>query len=376
MLLTIIIFLLILSLLVFVHELGHFIVAKKMGVAVEEFGIGFPPRALSVKRGETTYSLNWVPLGGFVKIKGEDGEFANEPDSFASKKIWQRTLILASGVSMNALLTIILVSIGFMIGLPQIIDNGPDKYALVTNKQVQIYDVNILLDSPAKKADLRMGDVVSAFNGEKIENISQLKEKMAKNEGQAVNLTIKRGSEILNKEITPEKLTINQEQMVGVGISLAETALVSYPWYIAIYKGFITTINLIVAIILAFYEAIRGLIIGHPLAVEVAGPVGIAALTGQVVNLGLIYVLQFTALLSLNLAIINFLPFPALDGGRILFIIIEKIRGRAVSQKIESLVHNIGFAILMILILLITFRDLSRFQSQFLNAFHKLSNFF
>jgi regulator of sigma E protease len=376
MLLTIIVFIFILGLLVFVHELGHFVVAKKMGVAVEEFGIGFPPRALSIKRGETTYSLNWVPLGGFVKIKGENGEFTNEPDSFASKKIWQRSLILASGVTMNALLTVVLISLGFMTGLPQVIENVTENYAQVRNKQVQVYNVNLLLDSPAKKADLRMGDSILAFNGEKIENINQLKEKMAKNEGQAVNLTIKRGGEILNKEVRPEKLTIGQEQVVGVGIALAETALVSYPWYIAIYKGFLTTINLIVIIVLAFYEAIKGLIIGQPLAVEVAGPVGIAALTGQVVNLGLIYVLQFTALLSLNLAIINFLPFPALDGGRVLFIIIEKIRGRAVSQKLEAMIHNIGFAILMILILLITFRDISRFQGQFLNVFHKLSNFF
>lgn len=376
MIVTIIAFILILSLLVFVHELGHFVVAKKMGVAVEEFGIGFPPRMFSIKKGETIYSLNWVPLGGFVKIKGEDGETPNDPDSFAGKKIWQRSLILASGVSMNVLLTIILISFGFMIGLPQVIEDGIDNHASVGNKQIQIYDINILTDSPAKQADLKIGDTILAINQEKIGSISQLKKIMAENESKNIDLQIKRGKEILDKNLTPEKLNIGQEEIIGVGIALAEVGLVKYPWYWAFYKGFLTTFNLFVVIITAFYLAIKSLFIGQHLAVEVAGPVGIAALTGQVVNLGFIYVLQFTALLSLNLAIINILPFPALDGGRILFIIIEKIRGKAISQKLEATIHNLGFAMLMILILLITFRDLSRFQGQIFNAFHKLTNYF
>jgi regulator of sigma E protease len=158
----------------------------------------------------------------------------------------------------------------------------------------------------------------------------------------------------------------------GVGIALSETGIVRYPWYLAIWQGFKMTFILIWAIITAFYELIKGLIYGHGVSADLAGPVGIATITGEVARMGFVYLMQFTALLSINLAVINFFPFPALDGGRFLFLIIEKIKRAPVKRELENLIHNIGFALLMILVLVVTFRDVAKFSGAFSNIWNKL----
>ncbi len=388
--LTVVIFLLILSILVFVHELGHFVVARKMGTKVYEFGIGFPPRAIAFyknkegkllrfRKGQkveelpnTLYSLNWIPLGGFVRIKGEDGEVKdNDPDNFLNKKIWQKTFILAAGVTMNFLLAGFLLSIGFMIGLPQAVSSSNNNF-IVKNPQIQIYEVK--KDSPASKAGLKEGDIVERVDGYKFDNIEKLSDYISKKDGQEVNLVIKRGKEREEKKIVP----INDEKIgrALLGVSLMKTGLVSYPWYQAIYMGFLTALKLTVLILKTFYGMLVDLIRGVKVKADVAGPVGIAVLTGQMVKLGFIYVLQFTALLSLNLAIINFLPIPALDGGKVLFLIIEKLRGRPMNVKIENMIHTAGFAILMLLVVVVTFYDLAKFKTVFIGLWGKISGFF
>ena len=371
MFIAIIVFILILGLLILVHELGHFITARIFGVKAEEFGFGYPPRIFGwVKTDDdkrkfvgrktdsreykhTVWSLNWFPLGGFVQIKGQDGEGKNEPDSFASKSVWQRFIMLFAGVFMNFLLCAILLSVGLASGLPTLVDDEPAANLNYREAKVQI--ISILPDSPASQADLKVGDVVISIDDNLINKIAEVQDKIASKENQPTFIKIARGDEELIKEITPLALGEGDRAMIGVG--LAKTAIVSYPWYISIYKGFQITATLTLTIVKAFGQIIGNIFTHGKVGIEVAGPVGIAVMTGQVAKLGWIYLLQFAALLSINLAIINLFPIPALDGGRILFLLIEKIKGSPVNQKVEGMIHQIGFILLMILILLVTFKD-------------------
>lgn len=386
---TIIVFVLVLSLLVFVHELGHFVVSRRLGVKVEEFGMGFPPRAIGAYKDEngkwvyvrgnkdpknipgTLYSFNWVPLGGFCKIKGEDGAGENDPDSFANKKVWKRTSIVSAGVIMNFILAAVLLSVGFMIGLPQVLDGSGGKTLTVKNPQIQVSSV--LENSSADKAGIEVGDIIESVNGNIFVESDLLSDFIAGKDGESVSVTITRGDEVISKTLVPSK--IDGYDKVMMGVSLMETGLVYYPWYKAIYMGFYTAAILTKIIVVTFYGVIRDLIVGVSVETDIAGPVGIAVLTGQVTKMGFVYLLQFTALLSLNLAIINFLPFPALDGGRIIFFIIEKIRGRAISSKIENTIHNTGFALLMVLVIFVTFHDVSKFKGVFIGVWQKIVGF-
>ncbi len=372
MLATIIIFIIVLSLLVFVHEWGHFFVARKLGVKSEEFGFGFPPRIIGVyknKKGkwsmakgkkkvedaqDTVYSLNWIPLGGFVKIKGEDGENEKDKDSFAGKKAWKRAAILSAGVSMNLVLAAVLLSVGLMLGLPQAATGDFESGTQVSDQKVTV--LKVFPETPAKEAEIKMGDVILGINGQELNSSEQVNQFIKDKKGEKLTYKIKRGEEVLHKKITPETIEKNGE--TGIGIAITNTAIVKYPWYRAVWKGVKETVILTGAIIVALVGLVKDLIMGQSVAAEVGGPVRIAALTGQFANLGFAYLLQFTALLSINLAIINFLPIPALDGGRVLFLIIEKIKGSPVKKEVEALIHNLSFILLIILILIITFNDI------------------
>ncbi|OGY41767.1 MAG: RIP metalloprotease RseP [Candidatus Buchananbacteria bacterium RBG_13_36_9] len=357
MLITVAIFLIILGLLVFVHEAGHFISARKLGMTVEEFGFGFPPKIWSKKgKDGVIYSVNAIPLGGFCKIKGEDGEDRNATDSFASKKPWRRAIVLSAGVAMNFLLCAVLLSIGYMVGLPQAVDQQALDQGIVKDYKIQV--VSLLDDKPAKAAGIEIGDQILSVDEQGIKGVKNIVDYTSTKIGQKLNYTIVRNKEILTKEI--EIVDIGQGKG-GIGVGLVETGIVSYPIHKAVWHGFELTGVLTREFVFAFGNIIKNLVIGKPVGVQVSGPVGIAVLTGQVAKLGFIYLLQFAALLSLNLAIINFIPFPALDGGRLLFLAIEKIRRKPISQKIENAVHTIGFALLMILIIIITFQDVMRY---------------
>jgi len=434
MLLTIIIFFIVLSVLVLAHELGHFMMARKFGVRAEEFGLGFPPRifglqiwrerelkkiaeseniemelkaeplpdgseiiretiidekievdearwvkkfrfikgSADISREEqkygTVYSINWLPLGGFVKIKGENGEGQAEPDSFAGKKIWQRAFMLSAGVAMNIVLAAVLISAGFMIGLPQSLDDSLSARAKISDKKIQI--VQVIKNTPAELAGLQVGDAIISIDNNSFLNYEELQNYVASNVGNKLSYEIKRGQDLIEASIVPKLMPeINRG---GVGVAITETGIVSYPWYLAIFEGIKTTLFLTWAIVIAFYELIKGLILGAGVTADLSGPVGIATLTGQVARLGFVYLLQFTALLSINLAVINFFPFPALDGGRVLFLIIEKIKRSPVKAEVEGAIHNIGFALLMLLVLVVTLRDVSKFGYVFKNLFEKI----
>ena len=368
MITTIVTFIIVLSLLVFVHELGHFVTAKKIGAKVEEFGFGFPPKIWGFKRGETTYSINWIPIGGFVKIKGESGEGKDDTDSFASKAAWKKFIVLAAGVFMNFVLAAVLLGIGFGFGLPHVIDGQLPDYTKVRDEKIQV--LSVLPDSPAYQSGFVMGDAVNTIDGQEFESVSAIQEYIGSHEGQAIEVGLVRGNENVSYSVTPEFL--EEAGDVGLGVALAETGIVSYPWYISIWKGIESTFVMTIMIVIALYEILKNLIITQQVGLEISGPVGIAVMTGQMAKMGFAYLIQFTAVLSINLAIINFLPFPALDGGRILFLLIEKIRRKDINEKLQAIIHNTGFIFLIILLLLITFRDIGKFSDQIVGTLRSL----
>ncbi len=378
MFITILLFIVILGLLIFVHEFGHFYMARKMGIGVDEFGFGYPPRIFGIQKskkdnrwhvigrfskkknpeenGDVVYSINWIPVGGFVKIKGEQGDTRKDKDSFSSKKIWQRVVVLSAGVVMNLILAFIIISIGFGLGLPSMVGDSLPQSAEVKDRRLQI--VEVIEDSPSKAAGLELGDTIKSIDGTSVVTISDFQDYIQPRADSEVALRIGRGDEVLDKIIIPKDYEESGEAKIGAW--LAETGIVSYPWYVAIWMGAKTTISITWQIIVAFYDIIKNFVITQQVSADIAGPVGIAVMTGQVVKLGFIYILQFTAILSINLVILNFMPFPALDGGRVFLLIIEKIRGKPLNQRIEAAIHNIGFLLLLLLLVIITFRDVFR----------------
>lgn len=371
--LTVLIFIVLLGLLVFVHELGHFLTAIRNGIRVDEFGFGFPPRMFGVIKddagkykivwgnkempsGKTVYSINWIPLGGFVKIAGEDGHDTSDPSSFASKSAWVRIKVLGAGVAMNFLFAWFLISIVLMLGMPEPIE--PSERGQYPNAEIQVLSVG--KGTPAEAMGLSMGDAIVSINGEKMQSLERVSQVIGENKGKSIRIEVDRFGQALTLSGTPR--TEYPASEGALGISFSETAVVSYPWYEAIYRGAIATYNITMAILEAFGKMIASLFGAEKAALDVTGPVGIVYLTKQMSDLGLPYLLQFAALLSINLGIINILPIPALDGGRILFILIEKLKGSPVSRRMEGMIHQVGFMLLLLLMLFVTVRDFAQFD--------------
>ena len=394
---TLLVFLIILGLLVLSHEFGHFIAARKSGMKVYEFGFGFPPRAIGVQRltkkdgdkiikkwrwtfrrtnaeelsvvegweAGTLYSFNWLPLGGFVKIKGEEGE-NQDPDSFVSKSFTKKVITIVAGVAMNVLLAAVIFSFGFMVGLPQSVEGLEDGN--IKDRRLQI--MQVLPDMPAASVGLKAGDIIAKLDDLDSPRLAQMQKYVDENKDKEIAVQIKRGDELLNKKIKPA--VYKESGKGGFGVAITEVGIVKYPWYKAIYKGFIITALYLKAIVIAFYYIITGLFSGTGAGSAVSGPIGIAVMTGQVAKMGLSYLLNFTAVLSLNLAILNILPIPALDGGRLIFLVVGKLTRRKISMKFEQIAHTAGFALLMLLVLIITIKDVGRFSGVFRGLFDKI----
>ncbi|MEE9400296.1 MAG: M50 family metallopeptidase [Dehalococcoidales bacterium] len=343
---TIVSFIGVLVVIVFVHELGHFFTAKVSKVKVDEVGLGFPPRLLSVKRGETKYSLNAVPLGGFVKMAGE--EDPKIPGSLASKSIGVRLLVMGSGSLMNFLLPLLLFSIAFMV--PRDIISG------------QVVVEEVAYNSPAARAGIEPGDTFLEVNGKSVHNTGDLQRQIQLNLGMEVNILLKRGDSTTREvQAVPRWRPPEKQGAIGVAVrTLSPVTLRQYyPFWQAVPMGVVQCIETFVL----FKNAIISMIIGAEPAV-VAGPVGIAQLTGEIAKAGFSPLLEFAAFLSINLAIINLLPLPALDGGHIAFVLLEWVRrGKRVAPKTEGLIHLVGFAMLIALLLAITYQDIIRIIS-------------
>lgn len=357
---TFITLIVVISVLVFVHELGHFIVAKKTGVRVDEFAIGFPPRIWSWKKGETVYSINLIPFGGYVKIFGEnpDEESMRGPDSsrsFVNKGRGAQAAILIAGVAMNILFAWGLLSASYMIGVSRAAEDGSSASAVLISE--------VLPDSPAEAAGLKQNDLIVAVtdaSGERKEKLNaEIFEKAVSSSGGApLVISYERGEEIFTASISPKSGVVKDKLAIGVAMIDVENLRLSL--LPAIYEGAKTTGKLVVFTTLGIFEFLRNIFSFSADLSQVSGPVGIAGYLNDARQFGVSALFAFIALISINLAIINLLPFPALDGGRLLFVAIESIIRRPINPKFANALNLLGFALLLLLMVVITFSDIGK----------------
>jgi len=356
MLLTAIIFIVILALLILVHELGHFLVAKRANIKVLEFGIGFPPRVWYKKVKETIYSINLIPVGGFVSMFGEQGDHDKEKRSFAAQSVWVRSKVTVAGVIMNFLLAIVILIIYFSFGNPPMVT---DPATIVYQDKIEFKTVVMQVEegSAAAKAGIQEGDYIYKIDNQKIETTDQLIDYTAKKPNQKVRITFGPNGETQTKTTVLDK--VDGEGRLGVLIGQAY-GQIQYSWWQVIVMALSETVRIIGLIFFYIYKILARLILKGQVEEGVAGPVGIFMLTKQMVSIGLAAVLRFIAFLSINLGVINLLPFPGLDGGQIVLLIFEKIRGKKIRESVTRGLQIFGFSFLIILIILITYRDVVR----------------
>lgn len=342
---NILLFILFLGILIFVHELGHFLFAKILKVGVDEFGIGFPPRIISKKIGETVYSLNLIFFGGYVKLRGEDN--IEDPYGFLNQPAYKKILITLGGVFFNLILAYFLFSIGYLYGLPEFA--GEIKNITV----VQVYK-----DSPAEKAGIKIGDIILYFKYQdkliEIKDFKKVRDILKDYLGKELEVGILRDKEKFEVKLIPEM----KDNIGPLGIAFSPLKLEKKPFPANFYFGLIKTYETTKNLIFAFKEFLVRLFKEVRVAKEVVGPLGIYDIYTQMKTLGISYVLHFMALISLNLVLINILPFPALDGGRFIVYFGELITGKRMPFKIENLINTIGIVILLILSLIITIKDI------------------
>ncbi|MFA5355465.1 MAG: site-2 protease family protein [Candidatus Paceibacterota bacterium] len=355
---TLIIAIVSIVLLLVLHELGHFLTAKSLKIKVEEFGVGYPPRIFGKKIGETMYSLNWLPFGAFVKIPGPDGEGENLKDSenYEKRPAWQKASVLLGGVVSFWLIAAILLSVAFTMGVPSSVS---DSETNLPNVKVQILSVSA--DSPAQLGGLKPGDVITGFEaaGDRtdIDTVLGVQDFAKSHQGQEVSILIKRGAEELNIP-----LALRSDSSKGIlGISLVRTADQSYSLKEAPLMGIKATGSLTWQVITGWFGVLKSLISGGglPVGVDFVGPVGIGSMLNDAAKIGASYFLQFIALLAIYLAVFNILPIPALDGGRILFLAIEKIKGSPINKKVEQKFNGAVFLIMLILMAFVTIKDIT-----------------
>lgn len=345
------------ALLVVLHEFGHFIVARRNGVVVEEFGIGFPPRIYSKQVGETLYSINLLPLGGFVKQKGEtDGD--ERPGTFGSKSLWVKTKILLAGVGMNILAAMVIVLILALTQLPTMV---PGQYHVSANQTIVDRDVlvgEVEADSPAAAAGISSGDVITRLDGTEITSAQQLVSVAEARTGEETTVTFQHDGSM---ETATVQLRAGEDAAeLGVGVQAIESS--RYTWA-APLVAVGTVVHMAGSMLSGLWEVVSGLVsgAGQQAARGVAGPVGIVVLLENMSNLGTSYLLFFIALISTALAVFNALPIPALDGGRLAVIGGARVLKKQLTEKVENSIHGIGFLALLALIALVTYVDIQRF---------------
>lgn len=356
MLITILIFIAILLVLVLSHEAGHFFSARFFGVKVEEFGFGIPPRIFGFrsKKG-ILYSLNLLPFGGFVKIFGEEGENASMAGSFGSKPARIRAFILGAGILANILLAYLIFTALGALGMPEVLPENQAGDALIS-----ILDISA--GSPAYNADFMIGDQIKKIKGggEEISTnkISEVQNFISKNRGTRLTFFVERNGMVLEKIVSPRE---NPPEGEGpLGVSLGFLGFRKAPIYLAPIEGALMTGRVLKLTLVGFYEIITSIFSSEKEKIEVAGPIGIFNLVSSAKSSGFRNMLMFLGLLSINLAIINILPIPGLDGGRLFFVLIEKAKGKRISPKTSALFHTTGLLILIALMLLVTYQDLTR----------------
>lgn len=331
---TIIIALIVFGIIVLVHEFGHFIVAKKSGVKIHEFAIGMGPKLIGIKKGETDYTIRILPLGGFVRMEGED-ENSSDPRSFNNKNIFQRIAIIFAGPFMNFLLAIVLFAFIFMYqGVPG-----------TTIKQT-------LPNLPAKEVGIKAGDTIVEINNIKVNSWDEVSKEITNSQGKKINIKISRNEELKSYDIIPQKQ--NGRIMIGIEPKFEKNIFLSLKY----------SIKQTVFFLEQMINFLGNAISGNASFKDVAGPVGIVNIVGKVAKTGFISLVSFAAIISLNLGLMNLLPIPALDGGRILLLLVELVRGKKIDPDKEGFIHFVGFVALMLLMVVITYKDIARLFSK------------
>ncbi len=356
MFLTIVAFILVLGILVLVHEFGHYITAKISGVKVLEFSIGFPPRIFSFKKNETQYTIGALPLGGYVKMLGED-EQSSDPRSFNRQSIFKRFVIGVAGVLMNVILAWFILTIAFSIGMSPIASRSDE----IPGQKIksQIFIAEIKSGSPAERAGIQIGDKLIGHGDISFDGISDVTTYTGENLGKEVSIKIQRQNDVIEKTVI-----LSEDKSAPMGIGIIDQAVIRVPWYKAPYVAMIESYRVLKYTFSFLGDFAKQLFSTGTISDQVGGPVAIFNLTGVAARAGFVVLLQFIAILSLNLALINIMPLPALDGGRVLFIVLEKIFGkRIVKENVEGIIHTIGFVLLILLVLAVTYKDILRLFS-------------
>lgn len=367
---TVIIFIIVLAVLIFVHELGHFLFAKWNGIRVDAFALGFGPKIIAIQKGETLYSLNLIPFGGYVKIFGENPDeeslYGNDKErSFVHKSRLSQAAVLVAGVLFNFIFAWLIYAVVFTYGVTATTD-GFERYANnFHNDRIMITDVSA--DSPAQKAGLAAGDVIRGLSvqdqpAKEAGNytIEDIQKTIDSSMGQAITLRYSRGSHPEIEEVTLKAVSGLVEGRFAIGVSMQKVADLKLPFYVAIYEGLHYTLVMIRDTFVGIYTFFSQILTGHANFSEVAGPVGIAGIVGNAAELGFTYLAMITAIISINLGVINLMPFPALDGGRLLFVAIESLIRRRISPKVSNIVNAVGFVLLMLLMIVITYKDIAK----------------
>lgn len=335
--LTLVAAVVIFGLLIFFHELGHFMTAKKVGIGVLEFAIGFGPRLLSRQKGETVYSLRVFPLGGFVRVVGEDPDESEEEDSFQTKPVWARFAFIAAGPLMNFVLAVILFSLIYFAFL------GVPVY-----QSTQIGE--LLPGGRAEAVGLQEGDRILSIAGERVNDWSELVSRIHAYPEQEIIIEFERRGETRSVQVVPDRDPQTGEGRIGI-----QAQTVMYAVIPSLQHGIEHTIWFIRLFAVSIVQMITG-----RAAPDVMGPVGIIKIVGEVAKTGVVNLMSLAAIISLNLGILNLLPIPALDGSRLMFLVVEGVRGRPVDPQKESFIHFVGFTVLILLMIVIAYRDLAR----------------
>ncbi len=363
MIFAILLVILIFGLLVFVHELGHFVAARRNGVEVEEFGFGFPPRAIGKKVGKTIYSINWLPLGGFVRLKGEDGADTSK-GSFGAATFAKKIKIITAGVVMNVLTAFIILAVLCYIGIPASIAKSLSSAPVAREQAARVLILGVSDGSPAQQAGIVVGESVVSVNGRMLYSSQDLMDATKQLAGSKVSMVVK-GVDGDKRVVDVQLRDAEAGKTKGyLGASPYETHSVSYGLRSPLVAAAMTW-SLLWGTLKGFALGIAGLLhiggrAGSEAAATVSGPVGIVVLLHNVLRLGWSYVLFFVASISASLAVINILPIPALDGGRTFLLLAQRLSGKKITPEREALVHTIGFVALIVLMIVITVFDVRR----------------
>lgn len=373
MIITLLAFLLVLGVLVFVHEFGHFSAARFFKVWVQKFAFGFPPKIFSKKVGETEYTVNLIPFGGYVLMYGEEGGHEKDERSFTSKKTWQKVIILAAGVFMNLVLAWVIFTAFYLFGGKSII-TGMDGYKHVTNNE-HVYVTAVRAESPAEQAGIKSGTMIVSVDGQIVHNnvsVANGVYEVTKNDPKKpVTISFTTDGKTYTKSIVTEQETIGGQKIQAIGITMEERGTTKSVWYLAPWYGLLTTGRIMWLTIVGLWGLLVSIFTKFQVGNAVGGPVAIYSYSGIFARMGFWALAQFIAILSISLALINILPFPALDGGHIAILVIESVRGKKISDKTKQAINNVGFGLLLLLMVGLVFRDLAN-----LGVFEKIKGIF